>query len=202
MNYSMNLLDLLFPKTCLECGAYGKYLCDNCVEKVLDGTFDKNNFSIFKYKGVIRKAITTLKYKFATDIADELVEVCLTRLKSTKFKDVLLIPIPLHRQRENWRGFNQAEILGEKLASEMNWKFLPDLLVRQKNTIPQVNLKGEARHKNLPGVFAINPNSRYNPECPTLLFDDVYTTGSTILEAKNTLRVAGFKQIYSLTIAR
>jgi predicted amidophosphoribosyltransferase len=107
----MNLLDLLFP-TCLECGTYGKYLCDSCVEKVLDGTFDKNNFSIFKYKGVIRKAITALKYKFATDIADELVEVCLTRLKSTKFKDVLLIPIPLHRQRENWRGFSQAEILG------------------------------------------------------------------------------------------
>ena len=198
----MNLLDLLFPKTCLECGTYGKYLCDSCVEKVLDGTFDKNNFSIFKYKGVIRKAITTLKYKFATDIADELVEVCLNRLKSTKFKDVLLIPIPLHRQRENWRGFNQAEVLGEKLAKEMNWKFAPNLLIRQKNTIPQVNLKGEARHKNLFGVFAINPNLKFNNGYPALLFDDVYTTGSTINEAKKSLEEAGLKKIYSLTIAR
>ena len=198
----MNLLDLLFPKTCLECGTYGKYLCDSCVEKVLDGTFDKNNFSIFKYKGVIRKAITTLKYKFATDIADELVEACLTRLKSTKFKDVLLIPIPLHRQRENWRGFNQAEVLGEKLARKMNWKFLPDLLIRQKNTIPQVNLKGEARHKNLSGVFVINSKYVVDNKYPILLFDDVYTTGSTILEAKKELQASGFEKIYNLSIAR
>ena len=115
----MNLLDFLFPKSCLECGKSGKYLCSSCVEKVLDGNFDKNNFAIFKYKGVIRKAIISLKYKFATDIVDELIEICVDRLKSSKFHNVCLVPIPLYKLRENFRGFNQAELLGEKLAKKV-----------------------------------------------------------------------------------
>ena len=199
----MNLLDLLFPKNCLECNKEGKYLCSDCVEKVLDGTFDKNNFAIFKYRGVIRNAITTLKYKFATDIADELVDICIKRLKSNKLRKVTLIPIPLYKLRYNWRGFNQSEILGEKLAKAMNWKFLPDLLIRNKNTIPQVGLKGISRHSNLSGVFSLNPTHNLLPiTCHLVLFDDVYTTGSTINEAKKVLKLAGFKNIYSLTIAR
>lgn len=198
----MNLLDLLFPKYCLECGKEGKYICKNCVSKVLDGTFDKNNFAIFKYKGVIRKTITSLKYKFATDIADELVENCVQRLKSNKFHQVTVVPIPLHRQRLNFRGFNQSEILGKKLAEKMCWKFVPDLLIRNKNTIPQVGLKGSSRRSNLSGVFSLcSPYIQYT-KYNILIFDDVYTTGSTINEAKKVLENTGFKKIYSLTIAR
>jgi ComF family protein len=200
----MNLLDLLFPKTCLECGKKGSYICNNCASKVLDGTFGKNNFAIFKYKGVIRKAITSIKYKFATDIVDELVNICVNRLKSTKFHSIYLIPIPLYRQRENWRGFNQAEVIGKKLCQKMNWKFVPDLLIRIKETKPQVDLKGLDRQKNLSGVFGVNQPCKLkilNDE-PILLFDDVYTTGSTINEARKVLKDAGFENIYSLTIAR
>lgn len=199
----MNLLDFIFPKTCLECGKSGKYLCDSCVNKVLDGTFDQNNFAVFKYRGVIRKAIISLKYKFAYDIADELVGITVKRLKSEKYHGVTLVPTPLHWRRENFRGFNQSEILGKKIAEKMNWKFIPDLLVRNKNTKPQVGLKGFARSSNLSGVFAVN--SIYNQLPKTynlLLFDDVYTTGSTIKEAKKILQQAGFNKVYSLMIAR
>jgi len=199
----MNLLDLLFPKSCLECGKEGKYACEICVEKVLDGTFDKNNFSIFKYKGVVRKAITTLKYKFATDIANELVDISVQRLNSSKFYSVSLVPIPLFWQRENWRGFNQSELLGKRMANKMLWKFVPDLLVRSKHTLQQVNLKRESRRKNLSESFVINPHGySLSTTSSILLFDDVYTTGSTINEAKKVLVDAGYKKIYSLTIAR
>lgn len=198
----MSILDFLFPKYCLECSREGKYLCDDCVEKVLDGTFDKNNFSIFKYKGVIRRAITSLKYKFATDIVNELIEICVKRLKSNKFHQCALIPIPLHWQRENWRGFNQAELLGKKLATRMDWEFIPDLLKRQKKSVPQVNLKGIDRRKNLTGVFVVRSPYIQYLKYNILLFDDVYTTGSTINEAKKVLVSAGFNKIYSLTIAR
>lgn len=200
----MNLLDLLFPKICLECGKEGKYLCDKCVSEVLDGNFDKNNFAVFKYKGVIRKAILSLKYKFATDIADELVEACIRRLNSVRFHNVVLVPVPLYKQRENWRGFNQSGLLGQKLAVKMKWEFAPDLLIRTKNTHPQVSLKGDERRKNLSGVFSVNSDltTYYMLHDAIVLFDDVYTTGSTIKESKKVLEKAGFKNIYSLTIAR
>lgn len=200
----MNLLDLIFPKKCLECNKEGKYVCDFCVSKVLDGTFDKNNFAVFKYKGVIRKAILSLKYKFASDIADELIGVSVGRLNSSKFHKVTLVPIPLYKQRENWRGFNQSDLLGQKLAEKMRWKFTPDLLIRIKNTHPQVSLKGGERRKNLSGVFSVNSDlaTYYILHDAIVLFDDVYTTGSTIKEARKVLEKAGFKNIYSLTIAR
>ena len=198
----MNFLDLIFPKNCLECNRAGSYICNSCSSKVLDGTFDQNNFAVFKYRGVIRKALISLKYKFAYDIADELVEETVKRIKSKKYHGVTLVPIPLFWRRENFRGFNQSEMLGRKIAEKMGWKFAPDLLVRNKNTHPQVGLKGLARHQNLSGVFSVNPDYVLGTTYSVLIFDDVYTTGSTIKEAKKVLEMAGFKNIYSLTIAR
>ena len=207
----MNLLDLLFPKNCLECGKKGKYICDMCYSKVTPYGRNGDNYSVFKYQGVIRKAIISLKYKFATDIADELVDACTVRLANSQqlmTNEIqpgysYLVPIPLHRHRENWRGFNQAELIGQKLAKAMKWKFILDLLIRNKNTIPQVGLKGLSRRHNLSGVFSLNSIYNLLPVTYNLvLFDDVYTTGSTIKEAKKVLKSAGFKNIYSLTIAR
>ena len=151
----------------------------------------------------MRKAIISLKYKFATDIADELVDLCVRKLNSNHcFLNSILVPIPLHKHRKNWRGFNQTEVLGEKLARIMGWEFIPDLLIRTKNTQPQVGLKGLARRSNLSNVFVVNTNHLISNHCSLVVFDDVYTTGSTILEAKKVLSEAGFKNIKSLTIAK
>jgi len=199
----MNLLDLLFPKKCLDCGKEGRYICDECFKKVSPARCDNSNYSIFRYEGVIRKAIISLKYKFAYDIAEALVNVCVLKLSTfCLLHTTTLVPIPLHKHRENWRGFNQTEIIGEKLAKAMNWEYASNLLVRSKNTLPQVGLKGSVRRSNLSGVFAVNPNFVLSTNFSVLLFDDVYTTGSTINEAKKVLTEAGFKNIKSLTIAR
>lgn len=202
----MNLLDLIFPKYCLECKKEGKYICDECHCKVRPCNLsNRNDYSVFKYEGVIRKAIISLKYKFAYDVADELVSRLVNSLISNKQffnKKFVLVPIPLYKQRENWRGFNQSELIGKKLAKARNWKYIPDLLIRIKKTEPQVGLKGSARRSNLSGVFAVNPAYVLRTKYSVLLFDDVYTTGSTINEAKKVLKEAGFNDIKSLTIAR
>lgn len=202
----MGLLDFIFPKYCLECKKIGRYICEECFKKITPSRCDFFNYSIFKYEGVIRKVIISLKYKFASDVADELVSRLVDSLISNKQfsnKKNVLIPIPLFWQRENWRGFNQSEIIGKKIAHAMNWKYIPDLLIRTKKTDPQVGLKGSARRSNLSGVFSVRSNYSLIPNHYTLvLFDDVYTTGSTINEAKKVLKNAGFKNIKSLTIAR
>lgn len=210
----MDFLSLLFPKQCLECnlpaqaGKFGKYICEDCFKKVTPTRCEKYSYSVFRYEGVIRKAIISLKYKFAFDLVDELVSCVLRVLKTnSKFltlnSKLILVPIPLHKHRENWRGFNQSEIIGKKLAKKMGWKFIPDLLIRTKNTAAQVGLKGLARRSNLSDVFHLNPNyTLFSNLYSLVLFDDVYTTGSTINEAKKVLLKAGFKNIKSLTIAR
>jgi len=114
----------------------------------------------------------------------------------------MLVPIPLYWQRENWRGFNQAELLGRKLADYFGWQLRNDVLIRQKATLPQVGLEASQRQKNIQGVFRINYNHQIPKDFSLLLFDDVWTTGSTLKEAGGVLKRAGFKKVWGLTICR
>jgi len=167
--------------------------------------------SIFTYKGMIAKAIKKLKYKFVRDLAEELIELFLSFCGEEKlFSDfcclpnVVLVPIPLHPRRLRWRGFNQAELLGELIAKNLGIKFVPDLLIRVKNTEPQVKLDKDQRQINIRRAFALNKNSQFdNLEiCNFVLFDDVWTTGATLKEAGKVLKRNGAKKVWGLTIAR
>jgi len=203
----MAILDLIFPKNCLECGHSGKYICESCVKEIRPGGWtSKTTYSIFRYEGIIRKAILALKYKYSTDIVDELADCVLSVLRNSKFSvhssELTLVPIPLHWYRKNVRGFNQSEEVGKLLAQKMNWRFTPDLLIRTKSTIPQAQLTGSARRENLHGVFSFNPKILISKYPNIVLFDDVLTTGSTLLEASKVLREGGVKRIFCLTIAK
>jgi predicted amidophosphoribosyltransferase len=100
------------------------------------------------------------------------------------------------------RGFNQSEEIGKLVAREMGWGFVPDLLVKNKSTASQVELSVKERKENLQGVFSLSPNISIS-ECPSIvLFDDVFTTGSTLKEAAKVLRHAGVEKVWGMTIAR
>jgi len=200
----MAILDLIFPKKCLECNGSGRYICDSCLKKVKKNGWNSDwVYSVWKYEKVIRKAILALKYKYSTDIAEELATHLTRVLKrgNINLDEACLVPIPLHWYRKNFRGFNQSEVVGRLIAKKMDWKFIPDLLIRNKSTAPQVQLTGFARRENLRGVFTLNPNIIVSRYPNIILFDDVLTTGSTLLEASKVLRVGGAKRILCLTIA-
>ncbi len=201
----MTILDLIFPKNCLECKAPGGYICRDCLKKVKKNGWNSDwVYSVWKYQGVIRKAILALKYKYSTDIAEELATYLARVLKreNINLDEVCLVPIPLHWYRYNFRGFNQSEEVGKLIAKKMGWKFVPDLLIRKKYTTPQAQLTGFARRENLHGVFLLNPSISISKYPNIVLFDDVLTTGSTLLEASKVLRVGGAKRIMCLTIAK
>lgn len=199
----MNILDLIFPKSCLECGKGNKYICSDCIKKVRRlGEFPGERISVFKYEGVIRKAIISLKYKFSSDISEEIAELISKELKkmNLNLKEVVLVPIPLHPKRQKMRGFNQSEVVGEYLANKMRWELNKDILVKNTNTKPQVGLKGRERHLNLKNTFSLNKKQNLKGKT-IIIFDDVYTTGSTIKEAIKVLKKTRPKKLMSLTIA-
>lgn len=221
----MDLLNLIFPRTCLGCGKEGKYICSDCLVKVrlgkpicpycekasIDGfTHVKcakklgldGLTAIWEYEGVVRKAILSLKYKYSTEVGKELTALFIRELLTGRNPVCTgtLVPIPLFWYRENTRGFNQSVEVGKAVAAQMGWKFSQDLLIRKKSTTPQVELSGDARRQNLKGVFALNPGSR-SPDS-VLIFDDVFTTGSTLREAAKVLKRAGAQKVWGLTIAR
>jgi ComF family protein len=224
----MNLLDLIFPKTCLSCGKEGGYICDNCLTKVkllkpvcpycekasIDGfthTKCKKKYgldgliSIWDYDGIIKKAILALKYKYATEVGRELTNCLIKSLKNLDSRFYIpdsgvLVPIPLYWHRENVRGFNQSTEIGKLIAQNMGWKFIPDLLIKNKSTTPQAGLSVEERKQNLKGVFSLN--SKFQIPNSVVLFDDVFTTGSTLKEAAKVLKRHGVEKVWGLTIGR
>jgi ComF family protein len=240
----MEILDLIFPKKCLGCKKTGGYFCSDCLNLIslkdnricpvclkpsvggfthprcrtpqsLDGLT-----AVFAYKGLMKKAIQRLKYKFISDLASDLIEVFLSFCGEDKAfvhycsprggalrgrqEKVIFVPVPLHPTRKRWRGFNQAELLGKMIASNLGLTFLPDLLVRVKKTKPQVELEKEERKKNIKGAFKLNQDHRPSiiNHSSFILFDDVWTSGATLKEAGKVLKRTGAKKVWGLTLAR
>lgn len=203
----MGILDLISPPKCLTCYKEGKFICQNCLNKVkVSRIYDQDNLiSLWRYEGIIRKAILSLKYKFAFQIAKELGNLASEEIKKGKFtlpKKVVLAPIPLFWYRQNWRGFNQAEEIGQIIAKNLGWKFVPDLLLRTKNTPSQTELGREKRQENIKDIFIFNPKYKDKKIDSLILFDDVLTTGSTLKEGIKVLKESGVKKIWGLTLAK
>lgn len=112
-----------------------------------------------------------------------------------------LIPIPIYWLKENVRGFNQSVVVSGNIAEKMRLNIYPDLLIKCIQTPPQAGLSGEERRKNLKNSFVLNTKYEHLSS-NYFLFDDVFTTGSTMFEAAKVLKRAGVQKVWGLTIAR
>jgi ComF family protein len=229
----MSLLDFVFPRKCLGCGRTGGYFCADCLNflSLTDepicptcGRLSAGGLThpgcrrplemdgltaTFAYKGLIKKVIKKIKYRFISDMAGDLVEAFLSFAGENKtFSDFvlerpILVPIPLHIKRFRWRGFNQSELLGELIAENLGLDFVPNLLKRIKETVPQADLSKEDRQKNIQNAFVINPGYKSQViSSKFIIFDDVWTSGSTLHEATKILKRGGAEKVWGVTLAR
>jgi len=228
------ILDLLFPRFCLFCGRENTYLCPDCFSKIKtyaspfcpycgsrspEGTICpscKKYLTGFVAAGPykdkrLKEVIETFKYKFVKELATLLALLIFKFLKENQqvefFKNplnFLIVPIPLHKRRQRERGFNQAEEIGKQLSPLLKIPIKTDILLRRKNTKPQVKLKKEERRKNIKDAFIINPKIDISSlkDKKIILLDDVFTSGSTMEEAAKVLRDRGIKQIWALAVAK
>lgn len=161
-----------------------------------------------KYKDVSR-FVHLFKYNFVSDLGTPLGKIIIKIFLTNNFPlPDLIIPVPIHRRKLKWRGFNQAEILAQTISQNLTPGFIlpvrPDILIRRKNTRAQMKIKNYSeRLANVHNIFAIAPkkeNEIRNKKI--LLIDDVATTGATILECAKILKSAGAKEVYGAVIAR
>lgn len=212
-----SVLNLIFPQKCLGCEKENPPIggiCQKCMEKIDFPSLisDNNIFSAADYNDkTVKKALWQLKYKGRKELAEPLAELIFQRLfkavrppfgDRTAKQNWLIIPIPLHKNRLKARGFNQSELIAQKLGLKTNLEIKNNALYKIKETPTQVSIKNrQARLKNLQGAFEIkNPDLIKNKNI--LLIDDISTTGATIKECKKVLRTAGAKKIIGLVVAR
>jgi ComF family protein len=117
------------------------------------------------------------------------------------FQADLIVPVPLHRKRLRWRGFNQSLVLARQIGRAYDIPADPFVLRRDHETAPQTQLDEDARRRNVRGAFALNPDRSVDSKS-VLLVDDVYTSGATVNECSRILKRNGAKQVFVLTLAR
>jgi ComF family protein len=163
------------------------------------------------YEKEFRKLVHLLKYNGLTGLAGPLGRFLAEGLASLAMElpeQILVVPVPLAKEKQRERGYNQAELLARSAVKALaamrpQWKLLmaAGLLQRSRTTESQARLTPHQRRRNLRGAFfAPNPERLHGQ--PVLLIDDVYTTGATARECTRTLLAAGATSVWVGTLTR
>jgi len=217
MNILNTLLNLIFPIKCLSCGEANSDFCLKCLNNSREPERESESwiFPLYDYRHPpIKKAIWLLKYKHNRRLAEIFAQIMYGRILEElsdlslmeNFRNAILIPIPLANKRIRERGFNQAEILAQKLIEiDKGESFIleANILIKPRETDHQSHKKQrKERLKNILGSFSINPKNEHKIKNKNIiLIDDVTTTGATLKEAKKILKQAGAKKVIAFTIA-
>jgi ComF family protein len=150
---------------------------------------------------VVPSILRRHKYGLDQSLAHALAECLGDELPLGNADYDLVIPVPLHRSRLIWRGFNQSAMLAVAVARRIGRPLDLSTLVRVRPTPPQTLQNRVERVKNLKRAFAVR-----RPRCVAsrriLLIDDVMTTGATADECARTLIAAGARRVDVHTLAR
>lgn len=117
--------------------------------------------------------------------------------------NMLLVPVPLHRWRLWWRGFNQSALIASALGRALGIAVDVEILKRVKRTPPLRGMNPTERARTLRGAFSIDKALRHQVAGKTIiLIDDVYTSGATADGCARVLKRAGAASVQLLCWAR
>jgi competence protein ComFC len=184
---------------CKICGTTIKSqdLCSRCRK-------DRPNFNSLRSWEVFevpeQKAIHGIKYRRDISLGFELANLMTTFIAELKWPIDIVVPVPLGRKRKSERGYNQVSLIAYPLALRFGWKYLPNGLIRIRETGSQVGLNASDRQINVLDAFAAIPQRVEGRK--VLLIDDVATTGATLSSCTDALKVAGATDVFAVTFAR
>ncbi|MEW6214768.1 MAG: ComF family protein [Nitrospirota bacterium] len=148
------------------------------------------------YEGVLAEAINQLKFYGVKRLSKPLGRLLLS-LDLPAMDGIVPVPLSIKRLRE--RGFNQSLLIARVISKETRVPLLMDILLKKKETPPQIGLSAKERLSNLKGSFEVKEDIK---GLRLLLVDDVMTTGATVTECSKQLMKAGAKEVIVLTLAR
>lgn len=144
-------------------------------------------FAWGKYDGQLKQAIAIMKYDRQPEIGTVLGKWLGTAwLKSTLVKPqkITVVPIPLYPDKQQSRGFNQAEVIARGFCQQTGYLLQSEVLFRVRNTKAMFGLNTLERKHNMSNAFQLGKEL---PKYPVLLLDDIHTSGNTVLEAAKVL---------------
>ena len=165
--------------------------------------FFEEHIYLANYEGKFREDILSYKffdksymYKTFAKLALKNEKIC----RIIKSYDII-IPVPMYRKKKILRGYNQSELIAKEIAKNVKEIKYINALKKVKDNKKQSSLDKEERLKNVKNVYQIQ-NKEIIKNKQIILFDDIFTTGSTVNECSKVLKQNGAKKILVLTLAR
>lgn len=215
------IIRLIYPPKCIFCG---KLLDIKAELEICSSCYKKINFSpdiwldrrvkfqedvhydhiicACEYSGIIKKSLVEYKFFGKSGYYRALAKILSKKIKlmlnSKKFD--IIICVPLHKEREKQRGYNQALLISKVISHDIGIPIKSDILLREMDTRSQSLLNREERHKNIKGAFKIE-NADIVSGKSVLLVDDIFTTGSTVDECSRVLKGAGAREVIVAVVA-
>ena len=205
------IIDLFFENSCLICNtaSSNNILCKSCKEAIEQipnkGKRSFKEIYVYSYgfyDGKLREAILALKSgkkKLANYFSQKL--ITFWKEQSVTYKNLMVVPIPSHKNRIKERGYCQSTLIARDFAFSIGQEFSSDFLVRIKETSFMNSLSNaQERIENIKDAFKVNDLK--SPKENILIIDDILTSGSTMRESARTIHKKYPKlNLIGLTIA-
>lgn len=218
-------VSLFFPKTCVACGqespAADSCFCLPCRLKLRptgqhlqpDNAFTRRFWGQipieagaamfhFSKNSPVQRALHQLKYRNRADAGTRIGREFGRLLRHSElFAPIeLIVPVPLHPQKERRRGYNQSEKFADGLGETLHKPVDNQSLVRRVLSESQTRKQRSERFQNVESAFAVkNPSALAGKNI--LLVDDVLTTGATLESCGRQLLALPGTRLFLATIA-
>ncbi|MFA6282334.1 MAG: ComF family protein [Candidatus Omnitrophota bacterium] len=196
-------IEFLFPPLCKLCSRpflpNKKPICSKC--KTPNALPYEQLICVTAYKEPIATLIHLFKYEnysYLSSTLSELMIKHLTRIGINLSDYDIITPVPMHRAKLRERGYNQSELLAEKIAKHFNISLRNDIISVKSIRSQQVKLNRRQRKENLKNLFEVNQDMK---DKKIILIDDIFTTGQTVKECAYALKNKGAR-ITVLTLAK
>jgi ComF family protein len=209
-----SLLSLFLQSPCCLCQRQSAtILCQFCEKQVQNfqlsasSSYWTGNLPYFawgKYEGQLKQTLSKLKYDRQAELGimlgQWLAQAWLNAGIAKNTSKLIIVPIPLHPDKQKIRGFNQAELIAKGFCQLTGDRLSTHALMRIKDTPALFGLTPHQRKQNLQDAFALSKTwQQQPPQLPVLFIDDIYTTGATVQQAATILRKHNIK-VYGVAV--
>ena len=224
-NLLKTVFSYLFPPICILCNTEntGINICIHCRQK-LELTREMRRpwlFSLYRYRtDNVSTCIRHLKNFPDEELVNELIyqrklmveHWTLGLVKIFECKEIVIIPVPIHKSRFIDRGYNQAEIIASAYMKIITEKMKPrsipirienHVIIKSRKTDKQALITDRnIRKQNIKNAFSIKSgaDALHLRHCLVMIIDDVTTTGGTLDEIRILLEPYA-KAVFAFTLA-
>ena len=218
----------IFPNVCPVCSRIipsEALLCDSCSKLLLHPSEKKKSCKIcsfknelcpcgkhifysrfaspFLFRGDVRRALHRIKFRNRTDKIEAFARLTANSIieRGIDAETDFVTFIPMSDSAFRKRGYNQAQLLAQKVSEYINKPCL-SVMLKLRETPTQHSLPMHRRRGNLLGAFEIYPEDADKIKGKRILIvDDIVTGGMTMNEAAKTLLIFGAEEIFCAAAA-